>query len=188
MKEPIRLINAEHVRPQDKSQPRDCYQDCPAVLKLAIGAKVRLNVNLWVKAGLYNGAAATVFDIIDDPDNEDPHGLPACVLIQMNEKYKGINSIFGKNVPRIIPIFPKLICHKNSRKSFTRARTQIPLSLDWARTIHKAQGMTLQKAFIDINHNSKYIFTFLFFFIQSHTNLYNIMYVFFFQMDQEIQM
>ena len=154
MQKPMRLINAEHRKKGDRSQPRGSYQDCAAVLKLCIGARVRLNCNLWVEAGLYNGASGTVIDIIDDPKNQLKNGLPICVLIQMDESYKGKNSCLDE-IPRVIPICPKDICHKNSKIPFSRYRKQVPLSLDWARTLHKGQGLTLIKAIIDINHQGK---------------------------------
>ena len=167
MKKPMRIINATHKREKDKAQPNENYQDCPALLRLCIGAPVRLNVNLWVKAGLYNGASGTVVDIIDDPDCKDKNGLPACVLVQMDKKYKGINSCV-EGMERVVPIFPKEICNRDSKKSFGRSRTQIPLSLDWGRTIHKAQGMTMENAIIDITHKGKNILNIFFFFLYSY--------------------
>ena len=150
MQKPIRVINAKHRFQKDRAIKSEMYQDCAAVLKLAIGAPVRINCNLWVEVGIYNGASATVFDIIDDPDSQEINGLPLCVLVQMDKNYTGPS--FLKDFPRIVPIIPKVLSHRDAKIAYSRTRTQIPLSLDWARTIHKAQGMTLTKAVIDINH------------------------------------
>lgn len=149
LQKPIRLIKAIHRNQKDYTIPREKYQDCPALLKLAIGAPVRLNCNLWTQVGLYNGASGHIFDIIDDPKNLDPTGLPLCVLVRMNENYKGPSCL--PNEDRIVAIVPKEIQHQNKPGSFTRTRFQIPLSLDWARTIHKAQRMTLPLAVVDIS-------------------------------------
>ena len=159
LQKPIRLIKAQHRTYKDYTADRDKYQDCPALLKLAIGAPVRINCNLWTECGLFNGASGHVYDIIDDPNNPDPTALPICVLVRMSSNYKGPSCIPGEK--RIVAITPKELCHLNAPSNFSRCRIQIPLSLDWARTIHKAQGMTLPLAVIDISGFNFYFFIYL---------------------------
>jgi len=158
-KKPIRTINATHLVEKDRSLPRKVYQDCPATLKICIGAPVRLNCNVCVAIGLFNGAHGVIVDIIDNPD-ADEHSLPICVLVQMDESYKGTSCLDEDQFPRVVPIFPRQICHEQPSKAWTNMRTQIPLSLDWARTIHKAQGMTLSRVFVDVNHSQSLFYVF----------------------------
>jgi hypothetical protein len=47
---------------------------------LQIGMRVRLTVNLWIAAGLYNSAAGTVVDIIYE-DGVHPPDLPLVVIV-----------------------------------------------------------------------------------------------------------
>jgi len=103
-----------------------------------------LTVNLWVATGLVNGAMGTVTDILFKEKLEQT-ALPTVVLVAF-DNYSGPTLTNLEGIP-VIPIIP--IRRIWDGKSGTCFRLQIPLSLAWAITAHKSQGLTLSKAAID---------------------------------------
>lgn len=91
------------------------------VLKLKPGAQVMLLKNLDPKAGLVNGSRGVVKEILPDKT----------VRVVMTN---GKEEVFGHAI------------HENkcpNTDNLLSSRKQIPLSLAWATTIHKSQGLTL---------------------------------------------
>ena len=97
-----------------------------------------LSCNLWVQAGLVNGALGVVMKIVYAPGINPPH-LPTYVVVEF-DKY--IGPPWDQTQPKHVPIPP---IQRNNKK-------QIPLKMAWALTIHKSQGMTLTRSTIDIGH------------------------------------
>ena len=118
-------------------------------LFLTTKASVMLTMNLWSEVGLCNGATGKVIDIIY-ADNHSPPNLPVAVIVQFDH-YTGPS--FIDTLPKCVPIPPVTITSK-SLETF-HERQQLPLKLAWAITIHKSQGLTLPKAWIDIGPSEK---------------------------------
>ena len=119
------------------------------VVFLARGARVMLTMNLWASVGLCNGAAGTVVDIIYQ-NNHQPPDLPIAVIVEF-DNYKG--PVFNESQPLCVPICP--ITVTSQTETGFHERQQLPLRLAWALTIHKSQGLTLPKAWIDISKSEK---------------------------------
>jgi ATP-dependent DNA helicase PIF1 len=119
------------------------------VVFLAKGARVMLTMNLWSSVGLCNGATGTVVDIIYH-NNHQPPDLPIAVMVEF-ENYRG--PLFEQNQPLCIPICP--ITVTSHTEVGLHERQQVPLRLAWALTIHKSQGLTLPKAWIDIGKSER---------------------------------
>ena len=108
-----------------------------------------LRHNLLTEAGLVNGAMGTVHDIIYKP-NTRPGTLPAVVLVKFDH-YTGPSCLDSEQ--RIVPICPRKA--EWFARGMEKSRTQLPLNLAWAMTIHKSQGSTLTKAVIDVGKSEK---------------------------------
>ena len=123
-----------------KCSPDDASGLDPVVC-LAHGARVMLIANLWVDVGLVNGAMGTVSAICYDSGGAPPD-LPVAVTVRFDTYH-------GPTLPDgTVPITP--IRRTWSTSGSQCSRLQLPLKLAWAVTIHKSQGLTLDKAVVDV--------------------------------------
>ena len=138
--QPVAEIKAIHTGPRAHQATADEAGGLQAVVHLAHGARVMLTSNLWVEMGLVNGAMGTVVAICYRQGGP-PH-LPVAVMIHF-DTYSG--PTFQDNT---VPIVPQ---RRNwLQGGLACSRLQLPLQLAWAVTIHKAQGLTLDKAVVHI--------------------------------------
>jgi ATP-dependent DNA helicase PIF1 len=105
-----------------------------------------LTENLWTEQGLVNGALRTVYDISWDADKDPSTQPPDHTLVQFNQ-YHGPSFINNEQIPAVVPIF-------KSTREFTRGnkicrRSQFPFTIAYAVTIHKAQGLTVDRAVLN---------------------------------------
>jgi len=105
-----------------------------------------LMANLQTETRLVNGSIGTVQDIIFK-ENQGPPSLPIAVLISF-DNYKG-STIASLEDERVIPITP-IRYTWNSKSGTLCSCLQISVCLVWAIMIHKSQGLTLQRAIIDL--------------------------------------
>ena len=146
---PVAHINARHSSALAKKISSDDFSGLEPLVFLAKGARVMLTMNLWSSVGLCNGATGTVVDIIFQ-NNHQPPDLPIAVMVEF-ENYRG--PVFDENRPMCIPICP--ITVSSQTEIGIHERQQLPLRLAWALTIHKSQGLTLPKAWIDIGKSER---------------------------------
>ncbi|XP_057846165.2 uncharacterized protein LOC131055866 [Cryptomeria japonica] len=114
-------------------------------LLLSKNARVMLTSNLWIEAGLVNGVLGNIRKIVYKLGSAPPQP-PAYVLVEF-DNYSGLP--FNDRHPSSIPV---LAIERGGS-------SQIPLRL--ALTIHKSQGLTLQKATIDIGPTERTSLTFV---------------------------
>ena len=139
--QPIAVLSAVHTGPGASKATSDDAGGLEPVICIAHGARVMLSANLWVEVGLVNGALGTVEAICYEGDQRPPN-LPIVVTVKFD-------SYSGPTLPDgTVPITPLRRTWFSTTKPCSRL--QIPLKLAWAVTIHKSQGLTLDKAVIDI--------------------------------------
>ena len=149
LEHPVAHINALHSSATAKKIPAEDMSGLEPAVFLAKGARVMLTMNLWSSVGLCNGATGTVVDFIFG-DNHNPPDLPVAVIVQF-DNYRGPS--FNETQPSCVPICPITVTSQ-SENGF-QERQQLPLRLAWALTIHKSQGLTLPKAWIDIGKSER---------------------------------
>lgn len=120
----------------------DVAGNLEANLLLCIGARVMLTRNIWTERGLVNGTLGTLRDIVWSPDS--PHDAPFALLVE-------IDDYNGSAVEGLVPIF-------RSRQVWYRgnamcSRTQFPIVVASAMTIHKAQGITVRWAVLRLGRD-----------------------------------
>ena len=138
--QPIATIKVVHTGPNAAKAPADDAGGLEAVVCLAKSARVMLTSNLWVDVGLVNGAMGTVEAICYRTGG--PPDLPIAVMVRFD-------SYSAPTFPdSTVPITPLRRCWSSSGGQCSRL--QLPLKLAWAVTIHKSQGLTLDKVVIDV--------------------------------------
>ena len=139
---PVAIIKAVHSGSNAHKASSDDAGGLDAVVHMATTARVMLIANLWVEAGLVNGALGTVISICYE--GGAPPELPLAVMVKFD-------NYCGPTLPdHTVPITP--IRRTWSNASVQCSRLQLPLKLAWAITFHKAQGLTLDKVVIDIGN------------------------------------
>ncbi|XP_026120183.1 LOW QUALITY PROTEIN: uncharacterized protein LOC113099530, partial [Carassius auratus] len=121
-------------------------------VSLGIGARVMLKKNIEVADGLVNGAFGTVVHISESQNNDND--FPSAIHVEFDD-------------PNVGKIQRSKTCHRFSQNSTVievqedqvtndgGIRRQFPLRLAWACTVHKVQGLTVDRAVVSL----KKIFT-----------------------------
>ncbi|XP_066930917.1 ATP-dependent DNA helicase PIF1-like [Clytia hemisphaerica] len=143
LQSPIAVIKAKNTPPSASKSSSEEFGLVNEVF-LAKGAKVMLTRNLWSDVGLCNGSLGIVKDIIFQR-NHLPPALPIAVIVKF-DKYTGPS--FFDDEDSCVPIVP--IVETSSEDNIQKERMQIPLKLAWSITIHKSQGLTLDKVVVDL--------------------------------------
>ena len=149
LEHPVAHIHARHSSATAKKIPSEDMSGLEPVVFLAKDARVMLTMNLWSSVGLCNGATGIVVGFIFE-NNHQPPDLPVAVIVKF-DNYKGPS--FNETQPSCLPICPITVLSQ-SENGF-HERQQLPLRLAWALTIHKSQGLTLPKAWIDIGKSER---------------------------------
>lgn len=102
----------------------------PQVVELKDGARVMLTRN-WPTEGLVNGSSGKVVQIDEE-------------AMTVTVRFDGTTAALTKDV--IVAPFQFELEPATADEASPASRTQIPLRLAWAMSVHKAQGLTLPRA------------------------------------------
>ena len=126
-------------------------------LRLKVGARVMLTINLDVRDGLCNGSIGTLSNVI-----RDAHGEVKLCMVKFDNPEAGkdmrrCHPLLAKKYPGCTQIQKQLhkysTAKKSSIKSNTAAVYQFALILAFSSTTHKCQGKTVrypQKVAVDL--------------------------------------
>ena len=119
-------------------------------LHLAIGARVMMTVNVETTDGLVNGVMGKVMAF-----KKNEKGRVHAILVKFDEGKVGkrakTTSRYRQEYPNCVPIVRhKGQYQKQGNRGAQITRMQFPLTLSWAVTIHKCQGLTLHSIVVDM--------------------------------------
>ena len=115
--QPVAMIKAVHSGPGASKVSTDDAGGLEPIVCLAQGARVMLTANLWVQAGLVNGAMGTVVAICyDEGGGSPPSNLPVAVTVRFD-------SYSGPTLPDgTVPIIPLRRTWLSTEKQCSRLR------------------------------------------------------------------
>ncbi|XP_067257297.1 uncharacterized protein [Chanodichthys erythropterus] len=116
-------------------------------LELAIDARVMLLKNINVSDGLVNGIFGTIKEFCYDDDEM----FPSKIYIEFDDEHvgkeaRGKKTCLKPGLEKSTPIEPE----EEKVTSTGGVRRQYPLRLAWACTVHKVQGLTVNKAVVSM--------------------------------------
>jgi hypothetical protein len=163
---PIVSLGAYHDKPKNdpKCKPESMdaadFRGLESTLLMCEEARVLLTENVQVEAGLMNGAMGTLKGYMW-PEGGDPNSLdpklrsPLCLIVEfdsinLTDEHGSHRSFFPNESEksRWVPVFRKKVFSVTEENLY---REQYPLTLAWALTHWKAQGMTLEKARVHLS-------------------------------------
>ena len=144
-KKAVMRINAEHNSRKARKATEDEAENLAAMLHVTVGARIMLTSNLWTERGLVNGSTGEVVNFDWEADKDPLTTMPYVILVRFDE-YQG--PPFPGCPPGTLPIFPAT--RQFLFKGTLCTRTQFPLRLAYAITVHKSQGMTLLKVVLNL--------------------------------------
>ena len=120
-------------------------------LTVKIYVRVMMTSNIDVTDGLTNGAMGTVTNVVID----QTRGKISIILVAFDSENVGqearYTSVYHSINQNAVPIHQRQATFPIQKKaSFQATRSQFPLTLAWAVTIHKCQGLTLPEIVIDM--------------------------------------
>ncbi|KAJ1518828.1 hypothetical protein ONE63_011560 [Megalurothrips usitatus] len=104
-----------------------------------------LRSNLWTEKGLVNGAVGHIVHILYE-EGSDPAKDPPAALVCTFDNYTGPYLDDSRKTVVISAITRQW----TSKKGTDCVRIQFPVALCYACTIHKSQGLSLEKVFMNI--------------------------------------
>ena len=121
------------------------------VLTVKINTRIMITPNIDVTDGLTNGAMGTGTSVVID----QVRGKISVILIVFDSEHVGqetrYTSVYNSINQNAVPVHQtKGTIPVHKKTSFQAIRTQFPLKLTWAVTIHKCQGFTLSEIVIDM--------------------------------------
>ena len=157
-----------HLQQMKEKPAKDC-QGLASVLSIALDDRVEVSQNIAVRDGLTNGAAGTVKKLPEITDNTDSLTAAGVVWVLFDEQ--GVGEKMRSNRKRLYnpqinkawtPIEPQMKRIQISRRTeITATRTQFPLRIAAAKTIHRSQGQTLNAVVTDFTaafgHHMHYV-------------------------------
>ena len=140
----------KHITLSQLSKKRSETGGLHDILKIAVNARVMLTANVDVSDGLVNGAIGTIKQMITNDKNK-----VVTILVHFDNENVGIKCIQTSPHKQTYPNAVLICKHEvqflaRGKKGAEITRIQFPITLAWATTIHKVQGLTLNEIVVDM--------------------------------------
>ncbi|XP_065139046.1 uncharacterized protein [Paramisgurnus dabryanus] len=120
-------------------------------VSLGVGARVMLKKNVDVSDGLVNGAFGTVVHVSESQKHDDhDNDFPSAIHVEFDDPNVG-KVQRSKQQPRFSRNATVIEAVEDQVTNDGGIRRQFPLKLAWACTVHKVQGLTVDKAVVSLN-------------------------------------
>ena len=118
------------------------------ILKIAVSARIMLTTNVDVSDGLVNGARGKVIHIATN-NNKATH-----ILVKFDNPEVGAKAKHANHYRNYLDTVPLTRCETvflaKGKRGSEITHVQFPLTLAWATTLHKVQGLTLDEIVVDM--------------------------------------
>ncbi|XP_041961680.1 uncharacterized protein LOC121719960 [Alosa sapidissima] len=122
------------------------FNSClPKCVSLGVGARVMLKKNIDVSDGLVNGACGTVVEIIHSQQEDD---IPAAIHVEFEDP--NVGKIQRSKAKRFSERSTIVEVQEEQVANNGGVRRQLPISLAWSVTVHKCQGLTVERAVVSL--------------------------------------
>ncbi|XP_076120789.1 uncharacterized protein LOC143101377 [Alosa pseudoharengus] len=122
------------------------FNSClPKSVSLGVGARVMLKKNIDVSDGLVNGACGIVVEIVKGQDEDD---IPAAIHVEFEDP--NVGKIQRSKARRVSERSTVVEVQEDQVTNAGGIRRQLPISLAWAMTIHKCQGLSVNRAVVSL--------------------------------------
>lgn len=127
----------------------DFFRDCMAgsTVDLCVGAQVMLLKNLKTEDGLVNGSRGVVVRFV--PKSVISRSAMDLLSVWQGNVVPIVRFANGKEIT-ILPAKFSSVMQSGRDKCYECSRIQIPLKLAWAITVHKSQGMSLDRVRVSL--------------------------------------
>ncbi|XP_062588391.1 uncharacterized protein LOC134250048 [Saccostrea cucullata] len=132
--------------PKNKPVTKSKSDGLPSSLLLSVHARVMLTRNCNVEDGLVNGVMGHIcqFSMVENSDR-----VVKAIGVIFDNKEVGKKS--GQKTMDGNLVFIERVQEEMKEKASTVVRHQFPVRLSWACTAHKVQGMTTEKAVVNLD-------------------------------------
>jgi hypothetical protein len=150
LRRPVLLVIASHT---GGSAAEDANTDEGGNLHkdilISINARIMLRENLWVERILFNGSMGTVRDIVWEVGADYEKDPPLALLIDFDDYDQSAPSLVTdpESGRVLVPIFR--VKRDWVKGTVHCTRTQFPLAIAYAITIHKSQGLSVDRAVLN---------------------------------------
>jgi hypothetical protein len=141
LNEHICLVNAEHDKPVSKARSTKGARNLPSKIYLSKKSKVMLLWNINITLGLVNGSIGYIVGFIYNEGKNAP-SLPYSIIIKFDD-YTGVPFFSGVGQEKWVPVLASEYKWGEENMS-THFRKQFLISLSWALTVWKSQGLTIK--------------------------------------------
>ena len=150
LQQAVLKLTADHTGQGAESASTEDAGNLYQSVQLSIGSRVMLLENLWTERGLVNGSFGTVEDIVWPSGTRDARSEPPYAILVRFDTFTG-RGIRPETSPAV-PILRSTREFLQGTKQCTRS--QFPLVLAYAITVHKAQGITVDQAVLNISERA----------------------------------